>query len=168
MIVKANGSWAHLLYLVGVVAICSWGAAYAKKPFQSEVCDLSRLEGLENVDLSVTARRDLPMMGFSTQGGEASIFKLGNVLVSITARFYGETGRTEISYYKEKGAAEVFLVVSKTYRYSSPINVAGTNTASISEDKFVICGNEVPNYPNAQEIENEYQLSIDVLRLILN
>ena len=130
------------------------------------VCDFERLADLENVDLSAAVASVQPLNGQSAEGGEATVLQLGADVVSIKVSLYGETGRTDITYYRDHGEEEVYFVVFKTVRYTVPISVTGTKIASESVDRFTICGDEDQNYPGAHAVARAYQVSVDMLQLI--
>ena len=130
------------------------------------VCDFERLGDLENVDLSTAVTSVQRLHGQSAEGGEATVLRLGAEVVSIKVSLYGETGRWDIAYYRDRGETEVYFVVFKTVRYTAPISVTGTIIASESVDRFILCGDEVPNYPSGYDVHEAYQVSVDILQLI--
>jgi len=130
------------------------------------VCDFERLGDLENVDLSTAVTSVQRLHGQSAEGGEATVLRLGAEVVSIKVNLYGETGRWDIAYYRDRGETEVYFVVFKTVRYTAPISVTGTIIASESVDRFILCGDEVPNYPSGYDVHEAYQVSVDILQLI--
>ncbi|MBV1934461.1 MAG: hypothetical protein KUG59_07215 [Parvibaculaceae bacterium] len=135
-------------------------------PASTRVCDFEGLAGLENVDLSAAVTSVQPLHGQSAEGGQATVSRLGVEVVFIKVSLYGETGRTDITYYRDHGDREAYFVVFKTVRYTAPISVAGTRIASESVDRFTLCGDEDLNYPGAHDVARAYQVSVDILQLI--
>ena len=130
------------------------------------VCDFERLGDLENVDLSTAVTSVQRLHGQSAEGGEATVLRLGAEVVSIKVSLYGETGRTDIAYYRDGGEREAYFVVFKAVRYTVSIDQAGSTTASVSVDRFILCGDEDLNYSGAHNVARAYQVSVDILQLI--
>lgn len=150
------------------------GSAYAAtapsaipiSPASTRVCDFERLVDLERIDLSAAVASVQPLHGQSAEGGQATVLRLGAEVVSIKVNLYGETGRTDITYYRDPSETEVYFVVFKTVRYTVPIDWAGSTTAYESVDRFILCGEGELKHPFTDAIARAYQVSVDILQLI--
>lgn len=161
----SNYSWLGLVCLFLSFGV-SGASAMPNESGPELVCDFERLADLENVDLSTAVASVQALSGQSAEGEEATVLRLGAEVVSIKVSLYGETGRTDIAYYRDRGEREAYFVVFKTVRYTEPISVTGTKIASVSVDRFILCGDEDLNYSGAHNVARAYQVSVDILQLI--
>lgn len=77
------------------------------------------------------------LLGLSTEGGEQISYADNNNTRLVRQIFYGETGKSEASYYVKDDY--VFAIVKNNYLYEKPINVdPNTKVVSIEKKEFYL------------------------------
>jgi hypothetical protein len=98
----------------------------------------------------------------SSEGGQQTNYKSGDKTVLIKQDFYGETGKSEASYYLENG--KVYYVNKKNSEYANPLSQDSSGEVKSVEEKEYYLGssqnlcswysNQVqqPNSKDAEEL----------------
>ncbi|MGF1724238.1 hypothetical protein [Photobacterium nomapromontoriensis] len=126
-------------------------------------CNYKMLSNQINIDITKLTSIEKPSLEESTEGGLVTEYWNKDKLKKITVDYFGETGKSEISYYPKDG--NYFVNLKNTY-YTSPIYDKSSDVASVSEFKFIICNEKNPNYPNSSELNTEYNRAIYILKNI--
>ncbi|OJI20250.1 hypothetical protein VV99796_03917 [Vibrio vulnificus] len=145
------------IVLLSSLTLYSYNYAWA---FDKVMCDFERMYHLIDMKesgLSIIEKNNL------SQSSEGSLIKEywdGDELKIVRVIYYGETGKSELSYYPSD---KDYLVKVSDYFYTVPIYLESSKIVSIKESIFAICHDIEPNYPNSSSLDTEYKRALSIL-----
>jgi hypothetical protein len=155
-----------IIFIIGNLVLVFSSIANSNENALISTCNLNDASILSSVNFNTFERKEIKVMGKSAEGGLANIYKKDGEIYVIKSTFFGGTGKTEINYFFDLENRTRYLVELKDYRYTVPIYVPGSKIASKSINKFVVCENLKPNYPNSSDLENIYNRAVITLEAI--
>jgi hypothetical protein len=166
MMVRRDKQLAPLSLMLFLASVFSPNVSVSQGVGEAENCSLDHYEYLTHVDLASFEKTEVPVHGQSTEGGTAEIYRRRGEVAVIRVSFFGEIGKTGMTYYFDHSDSSRLLVELTEYRYTSPISTPLSGIASSSKHLFVVCEGEEPNYPNSADLADIYSRAVHVLDVI--
>jgi hypothetical protein len=127
----------------------------------------NQVKDIEN-DVMKYATSSKDILGKSTEGGEQTNYTLNGAIVLIKQFFYGETGKSEISYYLQSG--KVFYFTKKITTYSLPLaEDSSGNVKNVKVDDFYLGSNQnLCSWYSDQKIQPNDQGTINMVNDLIS
>ena len=118
---------------------------------EDQDCNIDKLDEVQKVEHTYVSVKTEELMGESTEGGNYTYYKdKENVIRKIIVTLYGETGKTETTYYllSEKS----YKIQYKKFAYTNFIYEEDSEIASVNSGTIYICDNEeIVSAPDAED-----------------
>jgi hypothetical protein len=138
-----------IIFIVALIIVGSGYCIYSKQNLsQGDIkecsnivtADVLKKVGMIDGNKTKYASTSKDILGESTEGGVQINYTSGNELILIEQQFYGETGKSEVTYYLQNG--KVFYFTKVNTEYLLPISQDSSGKIKSIETKEFYLGNE--------------------------
>lgn len=159
--------------IASIVVLIAGYYIFSGQKLLSSSCDkidqqkvLSEAQGIQNNKSSYsTTSKDI--LGKSTEGGVQTNYILNGKIILIEQKFYGETGKSEVSYYLENGNVFYFSKVNTEYLLPISEDSSGKTKSTDSKEFYLGTGEQVCSWYLDKKVQPLDQDTKDLVDYLL-
>ena len=148
------------LTIMVIISSCFAGSI----SFADDGCAIKSVDHFAAVTDQIFTKEVLSLSNASSEGGEVTLFRSGSHVAKMDVILYGEWGKTEISY--QFSSDKDFIIDIQKYYYSSRIGGEDVRILEIETRKFIVCDNNLLNYPTASNVKQDFDIAQDIIKKI--